>query len=289
MKRKWIHLKGFSLGEMLAAVIIGSMVLVAILSIYGRANQAASAVLAKIESPALASEVLQLIARDLDRTLGADDVVVQIRNGFDHGFARAELLLRRVYHDKDNKERVLEEITWRAGYDSGGDTPGLILYRSREGAGQEDGLLEDQREDWEKNYPFVPVCRGATFFRIQACKGEELVDAWPLSAAPAGVKITLAFAESYETVRGTRDVPDEAKISRTLVINAMRKVKFAMDSAEDANQPDANEPAAKEPAPETQETLRQKSPTPGPTQTTRTPAVRRSVNNGRTSTPTKRK
>ena len=151
------------------------------------------------------------------------------------------------------------------------------------------GCLRLYPEDVEKLYPFVPVCRGATFFRIQACKGEELVDAWPLSAAPAGVKVTLAFAESYETVRGTRDVPDEAKISRTLVINAMRKVKFALDSAEDANQPDANEPAAKEPATETQETLRQKSPTPGPTQTTRTPAVRRSVNNGRTSTPTKRK
>jgi hypothetical protein len=279
---------------MLATVIIGSMVLVAILSIYGRVNQAASAVLAKIESPALASEVLQLIARDLDRTLGADDVVVQIRNGFDNGFARAELVLRRVYHDKDNKEQVLDEITWRAGYDSAGDTPGLVIYRSREGTGLEDRLLEDQREDWEKNYPLVPICRGVTFFQIQAVKGEEFVDTWPLSTAPAGVKVTLAFAESYETVRGTRDVPDEEKISRTLVVNAMRKIKFAMDSAEDANQPDANqpdanEPAVKEPVSETQKASQQKSQTAERTQTKRTPAVRRSVNNGRTSTQPKRK
>ncbi|MEN6427112.1 MAG: hypothetical protein ABFE13_17290 [Phycisphaerales bacterium] len=274
---------------MLATVIIGSMVLVAILSIYGRVNQAANAVLAKIESPALASEVLQLIARDLDRTLGADDVLVQIRNGFDNGFARAELVLRRVYHDKDNKEQVLDEITWRAGYDSAGDTPGLVVYRSHEGTGLEDRLLEDQREDWEKNYPLVPICRGVTFFQIQAVKGEELVDAWPLSKAPAGVKVTLAFAESYETVRGTRDVADEEKISRTLVINAMRKIKFAMDSSEGVDQPDANQPDASESASETQEASQDESRTAERTQTTRTPAVRRSVNNGRTSTQPKRK
>jgi len=272
---------------MLATVIIGAMVLMAILSIYNRANRAAGAVLAKIESPALASEVLQLIARDLDATLGADDAVIQIRNGFDNGFARAELVLRRVYHDQQNQEQVLEEIIWRAAYDSGGDAPGLVVYRSCEGTGREDRLLENQREDWEKNYPFVPVCRGATFLQIQAYKGDELVDTWPLSAAPAGVKVTIAFAESYETVRGTRDVPDEEKISRTFVVNAMRKIRFAMNAAEDANQPDANEPDANEPAAETRSALPGQSRTRG--QTTGSSAFRRSVTNERTSTQTRRK
>jgi len=232
------HRLGFSLGEMLATVIISGMILAAILGVYGRANQAADAVLRKIESPALASEVLQLISEDIDRVLGADGVIVQIRNGFDNGFVRAELVLRRTFHDTENKEQVLEEITWRAGYDHQGDAPGLILYRSREGMGPEDKLLEDQRKDWEKNYPFVPVCRGATFFQIQAYKGEELIDQWPPSAPPAGVKVTISFAEPYETVRGTRDVLDEQKISRTFVIDAMRKIKFAMDSSADPNAPD---------------------------------------------------
>ncbi len=284
MKRKSRIQQGFSLGEMLATVIIGSMVLVAILSIYGRANQAANAVLAKVESPALASEVLQLIARDLDRTLGADDMVVQIRNGFDNGFARAELVLRRVYHDKDNKEQVLDEITWRAGYDSGGDTPGLVIYRGREGKGRDDRLLEDQREDWEKNYPLVPICRGVTLFQIQACKGEELVDKWPLSTAPAGVKVTIAFGNSKETGGDAWDIPEEDKISRTFAVNAMRKIKFAMDATEDANPSDANEPAS-----ETQEASQDTSRTMEQTQTTRTPGVRRSVTNGRTSIQTKRR
>ena len=150
---------------------------------------------------------------------------------------RAELVLRRVYHDKDNKEQILEEITWRAGYDHEGQTPGLILYRSREGMGQEDKLLEDQREDWEKNYPFVPICRGVTFFQIQAVQGRRACRSVAASPPPAGVKVTISFAEPYETVRGTRDVLDEQKISRTIVVNAMRKIKFVMDGSGDPNQP----------------------------------------------------
>ena len=77
---------GFSLGEMLAVVIIGSMVLVAILSVYGRATDAADAVLRKIDSPSWAAEVLQLIAEDLGRAMGAENVTVQIRNGLDNDF-----------------------------------------------------------------------------------------------------------------------------------------------------------------------------------------------------------
>ena len=133
--RQWRRRSGFSLGEMLAVVIIGSMVLVAILTIYDRANQAADAVLRKIDSPAWAEEVLQLIAEDLDRALGAqEDVTVQVRNGSDNGFQRAELVLRRTYHDNENKEQTLEEITWRAGYDYEGQTPrpgGLSWVRGR--------------------------------------------------------------------------------------------------------------------------------------------------------------
>ncbi len=238
---------GFSLGEMLVTVVIGAMVLTAILNIYGRANQAADAVLQRIEGPSLASEVLQLIAQDVAGVQGAEDVTVQIRNGVDNGFARSDLVLRRVFHDKENKEQVLEEITWRAAYDREGDTPGLIIYRSREGMGQEDKLLEDQREDWEKNYPFVPICRGATFFQIQAYKGDELVDQWPASAPPAGILATISFAEPYETVRGTLDVLDDQKISRTLVVNVMRKIKFATESSGDANEPnDPNQQDVKE-------------------------------------------
>jgi hypothetical protein len=243
MRGQWRRRSGFSLGEMLAVVIIGSMVLVAILTIYGRANQAADSVLRKIDSPAWAQEILQLIAQDVGRTLSAEDMTVQIRNGSDNGFQRAELVLRRTYHDSENKEQTLEEITWRAGYDPEGKTPGLTLYRSYEGVGREDKLLDDNREDWEKSYPFVPICRGLTFFRIQACKGEELLDLWPVSPPPTGVKITLSFGTPHEVVRGGYDVADQDKISRTMAIDPTRKITFASAAGQDPNGPkDPNAP-----------------------------------------------
>ena len=162
-------------------------------------------------------------------------MTVQVRNGFDNGFVRAELVLRRTFHDNENKEQVLEEITWRAGYDHEGDTPGLVVYRSREGMAREDKLLEDQRQDWEKNYPFVPICRGVTFFQIQACKGDELLDQWPASAPPPGVKVTISFAEPYETVRGTRDVLDEREDQPDLRHQCDAEDQVRTESAGDPN------------------------------------------------------
>ncbi len=242
--RQWRCRSGFSLGEMLAVVIIGSMVLVAILTIYTRANRAADAVLRKIDSPAWAEEVLQLIAEDLGRALGAEgDVIVQVRNGSDNGFPRAELVLRRTYHDNENKEQTLEEITWRAGYDYEGQTPGLVVYRGYEGIAREDRLLDSSREDVEKNYPFVPICRGVTFFQIQACRGDELLDQWPASPPPPGVKITISFGEPHEMVRGGYDVAERDKISRIVAIDPTRKIQLASLAGSDANAPaDPNAP-----------------------------------------------
>lgn len=220
--------KGFSLGEMLAALVIGAMVLVAILEVYARANRAAHAVLDKIETPALGAEVLQLIAEDLDGIVGADDnVTVQIRNGFDNGFVTAELIIRRTLKDAENKDQTLEEIVWRAGYDYDSAIPGLVIYRSRSGVGLEDKLLDAKRQRWESNYPLVPICRAVTYFRIEVPKGDGAVDRWSDPSPPPGVRVMLSFAQPYETVRGTLDVLDEQKVSRTIAVDRIRPIRFA--------------------------------------------------------------
>ena len=221
---------GFSLGEMLAALVIGAMVLAAILGVYARANRAAEAVLAKVESPALAAEVLQLLAEDLDRLLGAEEgeTSIKIEPGFDNGFARCRLTLRRTYRDAKNAEKTFEEITWLAGYDHEGSVPGLIIYRGHEGMNLEDKLLDAKREGWEDNYPLIPICRGVTFFRIEVPKDkeDEFVDRWAASSLPPGVRISISFAEPYETVRGTWDVLEQEKVRRTVAIDSTRAIKF---------------------------------------------------------------
>jgi len=241
---------GFSLGEMLAALVIGAMVLAAILGVYARANRAADAVLAKVESPALVAEVLQLLAEDLDRLLGAggDGTSIKIEPGFDNGFARSRLTLRRTYRDAKNEEKTFEEITWLAGYDHEGSVPGLIIYRGHEGINLEDKLLDAKRENWEKNYPLIPICRGVTFFRIEVPKNkeDEFVDRWAASALPPGVKVTISFAAPYETVRGTWDVLDHEKISRTVAVDRTRAIKFTASETRLPTQEDEEDAAADE-------------------------------------------
>jgi len=236
---------GFSLGEMLVALVIGAMVLTAILTVYGRMNDAADAVLRKIDSPALAAEVFQSIEEDLDRILGTEPgVTIQIKNGPDNKYARAQLVIRRTLRDSKNQEQTFEEITWRAGYDYE-NSGGLVIYRGHEGINSEDQLLDRKREDWEKNYPLVPICRGVTFFQIEVPKGDGFVDQWSDTALPPGVKVTISFAQPFETVGGTFDVDDPEKISRTIAIDKTRKIRF-IASATAAEGAEPNAPAGEQ-------------------------------------------
>jgi len=233
---------GFSLGEMLVALIIGAMVLTAVLTVYGRMNDAADAVLRKIDSPALAAEVFQCIEEDLDRILGTEPgVTIQIKNGSDNKYARAQLVIRRTLRDSKNQEQTFEEVTWRAGYDYD-NSAGLVIYRGHEGINSEDQLLDQKREAWEKNYPLVPICRGVTFFQIEVPKGDDFVDQWSDAALPPGVKVTISFAQPFETVRGTYDVDDLEKITRTIAIDKTRKIRFVA-SATALEGADPNAPA----------------------------------------------
>src|SRR5512135_1497113 len=145
---------GFSsLGEMIVALVIGAMVLTAVLTVYTRANRAAEAVLGRVEGTALATEVLQRLSEDLDRVQsGQPGVSIQIKNGIDNKFSRAQLVIRRTMRDSKNQEKVFEEITWRAGYDYDGSSPGLVIYRGHEGIDLEDKLLDPKRESWESSY-----------------------------------------------------------------------------------------------------------------------------------------
>jgi hypothetical protein len=227
---------------MIVALVIGAMVLTAILTVYSRANRAAEAVLGRVESPALATEVLQLLAEDLDHVLGGEQgVSIQIKNGLDNGFARAQLVLRRAMRDSKNEEKVFEEITWRAGYDYDGSAPGLVIYRGHEGIDLEDKLLDPKRDSLEANYPLIPLCRGVTCFQLEVPKGDEFLDQWADPALPPGVKVTISFAQPHETVRGTWEVYDEEKIVRTIAIDKTRKIKFVMA----AGGADGNDPNAK--------------------------------------------
>ena len=221
---------GFSLAEVLAALTIGAMVLAAVLSIYSRAEHSAAAIARKLDSSRLPFEILQLIAEDLDAIVAAgSDTKITIENKFENGFPTARLTILKTFHDSRNTKQTFEEIVWQTSYDFESEADGLVLYRSYNGIALEDKLLDEMREDWEKSYPFVPICSGVTCFKIQVPQGEKLRDEWASATLPRGITATISFAEPFKTVRGTLDVPDEEKITRTIAIDRTRKIKFEIE------------------------------------------------------------
>jgi len=205
--------RGFSLAEVLAALTIGGMVLVAVLAIYSRVENVAAAITRKLDSSHLPSEVLQRIAEDVDRIVAGDsDTKVTINNKFEKGYQTAELRIVKTFSDNKGKSEMFEEIIWEARYDYENEANGLVLYRSYSGIGPEDKLLDEQRASWEKAYPFVPICDGVTFFKILILRGSSVLDKWTRDSLPHGITAVISFAEPVETLDGTLEMLDAEKI-----------------------------------------------------------------------------
>jgi hypothetical protein len=238
----------FTLAETLAALTVGSMVLIVVLAFYNRAQTGAASVINKLESSRLPREVLQRIAEDLDRIVGSGHgAQIDIVNKFQDGYPVAKLEILRVINDDKDQPQTLEKVVWQSNIEP--DSGLLALYRSHSGIALEDNLLDAQKEPWQREL-FVPICAGLTFFRIEVYQdGNAPLDKWSGESLPAAVMVTLSFAQPYKTADGTFDVPEEGKLVRTVAIDRTRKPAFTIPSF-DANQlPDVNQPAdANQPA-----------------------------------------
>lgn len=247
--------QGFSLPELLAALTIGAMILVTMLRIYSRSGASAAAITDKLDSRRLPSEVLQRIAEDLDGiiTVGVNTKVT-VENKFEKGFSTARLTILKTIYDSANKQQTFEQIVWQTGFDYDSATPGLVLYRSHSGIASEDKLLDEQKEQWEREL-FVPVCAGVTFFNIQLMPGESLHRRGTSDSLPRSVTATISFAEPFKTVAGTLDVPDTGKVTRTIAIDKTRKIRFIFvkRQPETADEPEEQLEEAEEPPEEPEE------------------------------------
>jgi prepilin-type N-terminal cleavage/methylation domain-containing protein len=233
---------GFSLAELLAAVTIGAMVLVAVLAIYTRAESSSSAIMRELDRTRLPHEVLQRITEDLDRmAVPGADTKVTVENKFINSFSTARLSIKKTIRGSQAQEQTLEEVVWQGNYDP--DVNGLIIYRGHSGIAMEDKLLDEQKEPWEREL-FVPVCWGVTYFKIQVPAEGAFQDNWSGNTLPPGVVVTISFAPPSKAVNGTWDVPELDKITRTVAVDRTRKIKFTIPQIEDEEeqQEDVNEP-----------------------------------------------
>jgi len=221
---------GFSLAETLATVVIGAATLIAVLMVYRRVEDSATATHAKLDESRVPTEVLQRIAEDLDKVISTGpDTKIIIESGFEKGLPKSQLTITRTFMDATDVEQVLDEVKWIPGYDYDRDIGTMILYRGHTGLSYEDKLLDSQRSVWESEYPLVPMCAGVTYFRIEIPRGNDVFqDTWNTSALPTGVRVTISFAEPFETVSGTLDVPESSKYSRTIAIDRTREIRFEL-------------------------------------------------------------
>jgi len=221
--------RGFSLAEVMMAVVIGSMVMVTMLMVYSRVQASSSAIGRNLDRSQLPSEVLQLIAEDLDPIMSSGvDTKIIIGNKVINGYPSARLQIRKTIRDAKNASKEFETIVWQSSYDYESDSNGLVLYRMHTGMVQEDKLLDEQREDVESLYPFIPICKGVTYFSIQVPRGENFVDKWPGLKLPPGVVVSISFAEPSETGEGTVEVLDQDKFTRTIAVNRNKKMNFVI-------------------------------------------------------------
>jgi len=231
--------RGFSLAEVLAALTIGSMVAVAVLGIYRRAEKSVAAVTRRLDGSRLPSEVLQRIAEDLDNVVSSSsDAKITVDNKFEIiapgvRVPAARLTITRTIEDSQDKEQIFKEIIWQSSYDFLGASNSLTLYRSAGGLDMEDKVLEKNKDDFERE-AFVPICSGITFFKIGALSGKEPIEKWN-GTPPRGIVITISFAEPYKKADGTFDVPEEEKITRTIAVDRTRKIRFNISATEDEN------------------------------------------------------
>lgn len=241
------YLWGFTLAEVLAALTIGSMILVAVLGIYSRVEKGTAAIRRRLDRSRVPFEVLQRISEDLDRIVAPvsdsklADTKITIENKLNNLYPSARLTIVRTIYDASNKKETFEEIVWQSSFDYDSDANGLVLYRSHGGMAVEDKLLEKGREAWEKDYSFVPICSGVSYFKIEVPVGENIQDSWTGDSLPKGIIVTISFAQPYKTVEGTFDVPDAEKVVRTIAVDRARKIAFAVTKKEEQEEDERGE------------------------------------------------
>ena len=237
--------QGFSLAEVLAALTIGAMVTVAVLSIYRRAENSAAVVIRNLDSSRLPGEVLQRIAEDLDNIISSgSDAKLTVENKFENVASTmlvpaAKLTITRTIQDSRDREQIFEEIIWQSSYNFESATNSLVLYRSFSGLNLEDKVLEKNKDDFEREL-FVPICSGITFFKISVLAGKDPIEKWN-GSPPPGIMVTISFAEPYKRADGTFDVLDEEKITRTIAIDRTRKIRFDTSTSEYGNDEEGQE------------------------------------------------
>lgn len=228
IKKIFYQQNGFTLLELMAALVIGTTVLVAVIGVYNQMQTSVQTIEKKLAGGGLGDEILQRIAEDIDKIVSplvgqAADTSISIKNKNDGTYNSAQMIITRTYYDNKNEKKTFEQIIWQSSYDF--DANSLVLYRSHSGVVDEDLLLDYEKEDWEKEL-FIPISSGLTCFSIEVPKGDQMLNSWTSASLPRGVVITISFEQPYMNDEGLWEIDDNDRIIRTIAIDRAKLMKF---------------------------------------------------------------
>jgi type II secretory pathway pseudopilin PulG len=240
----------FTLVETIVVLMLASLILVAVLGVYGRVRANAETISNRLQDNRLQAEILQKIAEDIDRLAAPGfEAVINFQNKLDSDYRSGQLILENSYYGNNDKKDIYEKIEWRTTYDSQYGT--LKLYRMHDGLNVEDKVL-DVDPDEPKYIQYIPVAEGVTHFELKAQQGETVLGSWASDTLPKAVRIGISFALPQELDDGSIGVPEEEITFRTVAIDRTRlipyqfiKKKFDLPDEEDPNDvPDETDPNA---------------------------------------------
>lgn len=228
--------KGFTLAEALATLAIAAMIMAAVVGVYMGVKRAESSINKRLGDGFLGMEILQRIADDISKVaLPGSDVTMSVKNKLDIGGYRiSQMIIESRIYGKDNKPQTFEKIIWQSRVDI--DANGLVIYRSHSGYAMEDKMLEEPKEEYEREL-FIPVCSGATLFSIEPVIDGNATAVWEGPGLPPAVKLSVSFADREQDLLGNAIVPEESVNARTFVINRFKQIPYQFISKQF---PDAN-------------------------------------------------
>jgi type II secretory pathway component PulJ len=265
-----------SLVELLAAMIIASLIVVVAVRVYSRANSSARSLDNFIKRNDKPIGILQLIVQDVDRlATSGTDATLKFSNKFDSGYNICQMTIESKIYNKELEPETFEKVIWQSQYNH--DANGLVLYRAHSGMMLEDKVineLDDQFTKWKDRQLFVPVCAELTHFKIevpqddvfdafkktsaqttvQQTTTENFLNKWNKDDLPKSLRLSISFAPAEKLPTGGFEVPEEDIIFRTLAVDRIRKIPYKFvkkdftlpdpnDYIEDANDTeDANDP-----------------------------------------------
>jgi type II secretory pathway component PulJ len=229
--------RGFTLAEALAALIIATMIMITAVGIYMGVKRAEASINKRLQSGFLATEVLQRIAEDIDRIAVSNaDVTMSIRTKVERGgYKSSQLVLINKIYDKDNNLQDFEKIIWQSHIDP--DANGLVIYRAHSGYALEDKMLDAPKEKYETE-KYIPICDGVTIFEVQAASDANVIGDWQSPSLPPAVQISLSFAPSVLDALGNPIVPQESIKTRTVAVDRFKTMSYQFVAMEipDINQ-----------------------------------------------------